>query len=549
MFRPCRTALQTPIRIGAARTVVHGAEARLGRQAHRRRNPGWKALINKAVTLSDPVGAGDRGIGGDARFQGTKAYHHFTPGTAAERNLAWQANTRFWEVKGEGFQVSLEAEADAAAEGAGAAVSESRNAALRRNAERDAACRTHTHLFPQRDGQQFSELVPRVSDRLLRLARSRLERCGDAVSARFTDACVREALVESNHELPLALYYLKARLQTEDDPLTAQMHEKHFDCGVVSCDVAEGAGGALVEVGCGSVAVSLSDAFLDLAKALSRTAAALPEAAEEEQAGGGSGSDLLEALLTAQLDGSDAYVADALLAFSKSVREVVTVRRVARVPWPARTLLGWHMNNPRSRHPGQASAVCFALVLLHPTTAEMMEPEWLLRLQDTLPHPVAQHCLLEPLWFNSAGRVLKQPLLSPLPRHELMRFPGGRPCLYDWLDDQCARSRLVLSRFGIISMHLGVAVAKTWVSFAAEQYRYRKLSRAVDPVLKEDAAETGDLSKDMSSADAAVKPDMDAEEMWHNEPGERSFSAQAEAEKEEMPDGFDTDDDLMNRAD
>eukprot|EP01061_Rhynchopus_euleeides_P038134 TRINITY_DN65552_c0_g1_i1.p1 TRINITY_DN65552_c0_g1~~TRINITY_DN65552_c0_g1_i1.p1 ORF type:complete len:553 (+),score=110.31 TRINITY_DN65552_c0_g1_i1:66-1661(+) len=493
----------------------------------------WKDILHNRA----PSGVESPGLLGDSRFAVTRAAHHFNLGTEAERNLMWAKNTRFWQVKDEGFQVTLEnLDGDAAP-------SRQRNRDARSNALRDEKIRARRFLFRQSD-EHFSVMDPEVSERLCALVSNRLEKCGVPRVA-FTPAEVRGALVECNHEVPLALHYLRCDAESRDTPEWDAVAEllrkgqKHFDCGVVSCDMIDGHQASVIELGCESVATMFSDAFLDLAKDISRTAAAVlqPESAAEGCA--------VSSLLTCQMHNSDVYVGDALLALSKQLLEVITVRRVALVPNPSDALLGWHLNNPRHRHAGQASAVCFALVLLGQQDSNLLEPEWRARLQETLPHALAQHCLLEPLWFNEEGRMLKQPFLSPLPEHELMRFPKGRPTLFDWLEDQSTRSRVLVTRFGVVNAQLGMGCAKTWVSYAAEKYRYSKFSESVDPSMVGDVSETGNYSKDLAAPDAKILPDMQAEEMWFNEPGQKTFTQHSE-EDADLPTGFHTDDELMN---
>ena len=473
-----------------------------------------------------------KGLGG--RYAVTRAAHHFNLGTQAERNLFWEKNTRFWEVANEGFQLAVETPThtgqNTLPEDA------SRNDEIRYNSARDAEVRTRRHLFPESD-RHFKVLDPEVSDRFIQLVRNRLSACTVSPTF-FTEEELKEAAIQCNHELPLTLYSLK-KLAERDPEVAKKMDERRFDCGIVSCDMIEGHQAAVVDVSCGSVRTMLGDSFLDLAKQISQTACSLEIEAD---------FDIVEQLLTSELYNSDLSVSEALQQLSDKCGEKIGIRRVSLVPCPEDGLIGWHINNPRERHAGQGSAICMVLVLLNEADSGLLEPEWKFRLQETLPHPVAQHCLLEPLWYNAEGRMLKQPFLSPLPRHELMRFPSGRPSLFEWMEDQCARSRLLISRFGVVNVQLGLGSAKTWVSYAAEQYRYKKFSEAVDPAMYHDATE-GNLDKNMSVNESDVLPDMQAEEMWHNEPGQRTFSQHEAEDNKNTPTGFETDDELMRAKD
>ncbi|KAJ9438697.1 hypothetical protein DIPPA_16012 [Diplonema papillatum] len=329
-----------------------------------------------------------------------------------------------------------------------------------------------------------------------------------------------------------------SHLRSEDQGASQSAGKtKQPHAGVVSADLVQGYGGAIVTLRCESVEASVSAFFLSLAKKISKTAAALPLTS----------ADPLSDLLTAQCHDSEVFVEDLLVEASGYLQEVVSIAEVALVPWPENALLGWHVNNPRNVHTGQGSVVTVVLVMFPEVELAYLEPEWRDRLQDTIPHVLAQHYTFEPLWFGVGGRSLKQHLLASLPPHERLRFPDGMPSIFDWLSDICQRHRTLISRFGVISAGLGLPVVKKWVSFSVEDNRYYNFSLAFDPQPRPELLARGDYSK--HSVEDRIAVNHAEEELWYNEPGEKSFDTLAREQEAGVHDPVDeSDDELMNAA-
>eukprot|EP01059_Diplonema_ambulator_P025303 TRINITY_DN42347_c0_g1_i1.p1 TRINITY_DN42347_c0_g1~~TRINITY_DN42347_c0_g1_i1.p1 ORF type:complete len:504 (+),score=159.49 TRINITY_DN42347_c0_g1_i1:59-1513(+) len=446
-------------------------------------------------------------------FRVSKVLQQFDVKPVAEVNMLQAVNTKPEQLVNGGFQDMVQVHASKL-------TNEQRTIKLNMASERDS--RVRGHLFKM-GNRRFEDVGVAMSAELEAAIRSQLQ---DPQSV--DGNTVLEAVREANFEVPLAAYYLNRVHGVELAPGAT-------GCGVVTAELLPNRGGAIVKLECATMGRSLEEGFLRLAKRVARAAATLPIASDPE--------GLIERLLTTQMHDSTKFVCDELIAASKSWGEPVKITAVSLVPCPPQALLGLYILNPRDVYPGQGAGVSVVTFLLDEADAMLLEPEWTARLQSTVPPALAQHCMLEPLYVGAGGRVLKQPVMFSLTGHEAMRYPDGRPALYDWLEDQMSRARVTATRFGVVTTRLGYSTDdKTWVSLAAESHRYDKFSSRTDPPPLENG------EKDLRSHNTRIKADHADEELWFNEPGQMTHTELKEEQAKGMPSGFETDDELMNKS-
>eukprot|EP01064_Diplonema_japonicum_P011083 TRINITY_DN18368_c0_g1_i2.p1 TRINITY_DN18368_c0_g1~~TRINITY_DN18368_c0_g1_i2.p1 ORF type:complete len:514 (+),score=95.69 TRINITY_DN18368_c0_g1_i2:55-1542(+) len=434
-------------------------------------------------------------------FKVTKKLMQFDSKPKGVINTQMERNTRIEDLNKGGFQDSIHINKNKTPE----------QQTIKANLAKDAARRVREFLFKN---IEKNEGAPPVSDMLCELILNHTDK---------SKPDVIQSIKAANHEIPLALYHLD------------QEHPRQPHSGVVSAEIIQDYGGAVIRLECETVERSLGEGFLRLAKRISRTAAMLPMNTPPDK--------VLQELLTTQLTDSDVYVCDELIKASTSWGETVTVTSASLVPSPEGSLFGWYVHNPRDLYPGQGAGIAFVTFLLSDSDTQLLEPEWMQRLQDTIPARLAEHCLLEPLYRNKGGRILKQTLVSPLTPAEHRRYPTYTPTVYDWLEDEMYRARVTASRFGLVSTVLSPNPAtRTWVSLSAEAHRYDKFSSRTDP------PPAADGSRNMQAENTRIKADHKEEELWFNEPGQMTETELQEEQKNSNDDGFETDDELMRKG-
>ena len=455
------------------------------------------------------------GLLNDKFFRNSKEDVHYSHGTRAQRSLKERRNTKVWELKREGFHDTIIRNSNKLPP---------RNLEVKKNVERYQNESTRSYLFKD-SPHRFNEIPNTVSDRLINLVKSRLD-----PSNKKTDSEIRKSLLDSNLEISIAVYLLQGK---------PSLIATKCDYGVTTIEYIDGIGAVVIQLSCESLSMMIDKRFLDVAHQVSSSVSEVDLFKPF--------TDPKSILLTSNvnIDGNTLPLEDFLLKKSLSLNEAITIKRVTVAPHPINGFMGWYVHNPRDDTNKLGDSICCVSVMVDEIEWSLLESEWKDKAQSYIGHVLAQHCCLEPLRVGDTGRLLKQSLQAPLDYDESFRFSSGSPTVFDWLDDCSQRLRIPITRFGVVKSHQTIGVSKIWVSFLAEDHRYGNFSRHNDPQPVEEKFIKGDFSKE-NSHNKKIKNDLEVQEMWHNEPGQKSFSELTSQSEDVKDDGFESDEELLN---